>query len=160
MLDICLRLFRAVLGAAAIMVGDSTPPAAFAMSTTPASCGEFVRTYLEGGLPNSSTVAVTLDVYPIGSRVADVWDVPAVLKLGYPPYPAVAGQLSGTSTDSRSFLITVDHDQLHALMTADSSEIDTRVLGCDGANRLYCTTGIEMVGLELGNPQPPNPLSE
>jgi hypothetical protein len=160
MLDSCHRLFRAVIGATAVLVSAATAPAAFAMSSAPASCGEFARTYLEGGLPNRSTVAVTLDVYPFGSRVADVWDVPAVLKLGYAPYPAVAGQLSGVSTDSRSILITLDHDQLHALITDDASEIDVRVLGCVGANRLYCATGIEMMALGLGNPQPPNPLSE
>jgi len=147
------------LTAAVMIVGAASTPAAAAMSVAPASCSDFVHTYLQGGLPNGSTVALTLEVYAVDPPAAGGWEVPAALTLRYPPYPAVAGQLSGAASDSR-ILITFDQPRMQAHLTRATLDVDLLILGCVDANHLFGRAGDEMLGLGLGTPQPPDTAHE
>jgi hypothetical protein len=146
MLHVRHRRFRAAFTAAAMLVCAPTAPSALAMSVAPESCSEFVRTYLEGP-PDGSTVNLGLDVYSVGPPVAEIRDIPTLLTLRYSRYPAVAGRLSSTASDSAGVLITADHGHVQAFVQTESTELAVEVLGCRGPSQLYGTIGNQIIGL-------------
>src|SRR5215831_11854944 len=120
------RVWLAVVAGLVLVVCPTVPVAA--ETVTPPSCAQFVQTYLEGGLPNSTDVPLRLDVYRGTSGVT----VDTVLNLAYAPYPQVAGQLAAPG-----MTVSLDGARLRIAVTTDGLAEDVHVLGCTGRNHVY-----------------------
>ena len=102
----------------------------------PASCGDFVGSYLAGGLPSGSTV----DVMVQRRSALGVEEGVRVLALDYAPYPRVAGRLTGDGV-----LVGIDDGVLR--LELPSGEV--RPAGCVGDSIVYGATNDAVVTLVL-----------